>query len=134
MLRFGYIILISFFISCSSKPHFEAAKNGIDASREFIDACLKGDYEKANFYLLATDSNKILLDKIKNAYQLNTKSKKAQFADASIIVLDINYVDEKTMIFNYKNSLDLFARKLKAVMQPNGNWLIDLQYTQSGNL
>ena len=55
-------LFIPFFIlicaSCKS-PNNEMvpAENGLDAGREFIDGCLKGDFIKADFYMLQDELN-----------------------------------------------------------------------------
>jgi hypothetical protein len=118
------------FLSCNSYPK---AENPLDAAREFIDACLKGDFDKANFYMLQDDENNAQLKKLKAAYSSRSSSEKAQYNDANIVILEDSAVNDTTEIINYKNSYDNIARKAR-VIQRDGNWQVDLKYTFNGNL
>ena len=56
--------------SCSTaSAPLVPAENGLDAGREFIDACLKGDFERASFYMMDTKENKAILDNIEKEYR-----------------------------------------------------------------
>lgn len=131
-----YLILIAslVIVSCNSgKRQFPKAENALDAGREFIDATLKGDFEKAGFYMLSDEENKKLLQQYQTKY--NTQSKQDQFAlkQSVINILEVNDVSEKETIINYSNSFNKVAHKIK-VVNVNGNWLADFKYTFDGNL
>lgn len=118
--------------SCNN-ANFPKAENGFDAAREFIDGCLKGDFDKAAFYIIKDPQNEQELEKLKKTYETKKDLEKEQYKDASINILEEETIDTNTHIINYKNSFDNIARKVKAVQQ-NGAWLVDLKYTFSGNL
>jgi hypothetical protein len=117
-------------LSCSSYPK---AEDPLDAAREFIDACLKGDFNKADFYMLQDKENKALLDKVKANYHSRSASERKEYNDANIIILEEDAVNDSTEIINYKNSYDNIARKARVIQQDN-TWLVDLKYTFNGNL
>ena len=117
-------------LSCNSYPK---AESPLDAAREFIDACLKGDFDKANFYMLQDDENKAQLDKVKANYHSRSASERKEYNEANIVILEDDAVNDSTEIINYKNSYDKIARKAR-VIQRNGIWLVDLKYTFNGNL
>lgn len=118
------------FLSCNSYP---IAENPLDAAREFIDACLKGDFDKADFYMLQDNENNAQLEKLKVTYRSRSASEKAAYNDANIVILEDSAVNDTTEIINYKNSYDNIARKAR-VIQRNGVWQVDLKYTFDGNL
>jgi hypothetical protein len=125
-----FVCISMLFFSCSSYPK---AENPLDAAREFIDASLKGDFDKANFYMLQDDENKVLLDKVKVNYKSKSASERKEYKEANIIILEEDSVNDSTEIINYKNSYDNIARKAR-VLNRNGTWLVDLKYTFNGNL
>ncbi len=130
-LHFISFLLILFIIAgCKTYPK---AENAFDAGREFIDGCLKGDFDRAGFYLLRNDANDKRFDKIKSDYRNKTSDQKAQYYDASINILEEDAISDSVHIISYKNSFDDIARKVK-VLQTKDGWLVDLSYTFSGNL
>lgn len=123
-------ICMLFFVACNSYPK---AEDPLDAAREFIDASLKGDFDKANFYMLQDAQNQALMDKVKVNYRSRSAAERAEYKDANIIILEEEALNDSAEIINYKNSYDNIARKARVVKQ-NGNWLVDLKYTFDGNL
>ncbi len=131
-MKWLYFIGLSTMLlcSCSSYPK---AENALDAAREFIDGCLKGDFDKADFYMLQDEENRKQLDALKEDYRKKGASQKAQYKDASINILQEDATSDTIQIINYKNSFDNIARKTK-VIKRDGVWLVDLKYTFNGNL
>ncbi|MDB5232099.1 MAG: hypothetical protein JWN76_2904 [Chitinophagaceae bacterium] len=127
-------ILLPFVLSCNTgEPSFPKAENALDAGREFIDACLKGDFNKAGHYMIDDSENKGLLKRIGNDYQKKSSREKKEFNDASININDVQEINDSTSIISYKNSYDNIARKLKVIKRKE-DWLVDFKYTFSGNL
>ena len=61
-MRLFSLFVLAFAISCSSKKvALLPAENAFDAGREFIDGNLKGDFQKAAFYMIADEQNKQFL-------------------------------------------------------------------------
>ena len=130
-------ILVCFaflFASCNnSTNNFKDADNAIDAGREFIDACLKGDFVKADFYMLQDEENKANLNKIERGYREKDRDGRRQYREASIIINEVANLTETTAIINYSNSYDKIAHKIK-VVEINNKWLVDFKYTFNPNL
>lgn len=118
------------FISCNA---YEQATDPLDAAREFIDACLKGDFDKAAFYMLPGEENNAQLEQLKAQYRARSAKEKEAYRDASLNILEESVVNDSIHIINYKNSYDNVARKAR-VVERSGNWLVDLTYTFNGNL
>ena len=113
--------------------NYKPATTALEGGREFIDACLKGDFEKAAFYMIEDSTNTSNLTKIKNDYKLKSSEDRHNYATASIIINSDEAIDDSTHIVNYSNSYDKINRKVK-VINRNDSWLVDFKYTFSGNL
>jgi len=136
MRRFSFLFcgLMLFCAACSNNPaNFAPAGNSLDAAREFIDGCLKGDFDKAQFYMQKDPENISNLEKMKASWEKKSKTDRKQYQQASIIIEEIDPLNDSTDIINYKNSFDRIARKVKVVKGPNG-WMVDFKYTISGNI
>lgn len=118
---------------CSNEKKFIPADNSLDAAREFIDGCLKGEFDKASFYMLKDPANLDNLQKLKTTYERKSKTDQKQYKQASIIIDEIDPVNDSTDIINYKNSFDRIARKVKVIKGKDG-WQVDFKYTFSGNI
>jgi hypothetical protein len=127
------ILILTAIISCQSNHNFVPAENALDAGREFIDACLKGDFDKANFYLLHDATNDDYLSKEKKSFGNKSNDEKKQFKEASIIINEEAVVNDSTHIINYKNSFDKTSHTVKIILRDT-HWLVDLKYTFNGNL
>ena len=131
-----YIITCFVFIlSACSNIHTEYAKadNALDAGRGFIDACLKGDFVKASFYMIPDEKNKDCLIKLERQYREKNRDGRRQYREASINIIEIANPTEAETIINYRNSYDRIAHKLKVIQQEN-RWLVDFKYTFNPNL
>ncbi len=131
-----YLLLLSIilFSSCNGGTHqFAKAENALDAGREFIDAILKTNFDKANFYMLNDEKNKKLLQQYQTKYNLQSKEEKLQLNQSVINILQVEDINEKETIINYSNSFDKIAHKIKVIYK-NGDWFVDFKYTFDGNL
>lgn len=134
--RFSVLVCSLFLLctACSNKQtHFPPADNSLDAAREFIDGCLKGNFDKALFYMQKDPENITNLEKMKASWEKRSKNDRKQYQQASIIIEEIDSLNDSTDIINYKNSFDRIARKVKVVKTPEG-WMVDFKYTISGNI
>ena len=130
-----YLLVCFFFLvaSCNTSTNFKDAENAIDAGREFIDACLKGDFVKADFYMIQDEQNKSYLTKLERAYREKDRDGRRQYREASIVINEIANLTETSAIINYSNSYDKIAHKIK-VIQINNKWMVDFKYTFNPNL
>lgn len=127
-----FALLLSLLLpGCSSQ--YPKAEDPLDAGREFIDATLKGDFEKARAYMLSDEANEKAFGRMVNGYRQKSNEQKTEYHNASINILEEDTVSDSVHIISYKNSFDNIARKLKVTDTKDG-WLVDLAYTFSGNL
>src|SRR6478752_8734662 len=102
-------------VLCSCNQKYAKAENALDAGREFIDGCLKGDFDKASYYMLQDDENKSLLLQQKRNYNAKSKTDKQEYNNASIIIYEDATVNDSTHVINYQNSYDKVGRKVKVI-------------------
>ena len=133
-MKYAFIIFCGFvFASCSNEKNYPKAENALDAGREFIDGCLKGDFEKAAFYMTDDQHNKELLTSQQKNFAAKSKQEQQEYFNASIIIIEDAVVNDSTHIINYHNSFDKTGRKVKVLLR-NDLWLVDFKYTFDGNL
>ncbi len=131
MKRIIFLLASIFFllVACTNSiKNYDAAENGLDAGREFIDACLKGDFLKANFHLLTDPQNTALLKTTEAEYREKDKEGRQQLRTASINIKEVTEPNDSIVILQYSNSLDTIPHK-SVVIKRNNQWLVD--YKQS---
>lgn len=128
---FSFIFL--FVLIACNNTNYPSATTALEGGREFIDACLKGDFKKASFYMIDDSTNSSELLKLKRDYNTKGQEEKHAYSTASINIMEDATISDSIHIINYKNSYDNIARKVK-VINRDGKWLVDLKYTFNGNL
>lgn len=132
MKNICFIILLFAFAACSN-DEYPKAQDALDAGREFIDGCLKGDFKRAGFYMVQDAENHSQLLKLKNAYKEKSAEQQTSFYNSSIQINEDAAVSDTVHVINYMNSYDKIGRKVKVVLR-NNTWLVDFKYTFNGNL
>lgn len=135
MYKYLIVLLLGtfFFSSCKQQTQYEPAQDSMEAGRQFIDGCLKGEFKKANFYMVQDATNREDLQKMQNAYDKKDADYRVQYRQASILIDHEEPISDSVRIIYYKNSFDKVAHKVKVVNSSN-QWLVDLKYTFDGNL
>jgi hypothetical protein len=134
LLKYLFILLSFTLLSCGQNKNDQPkAENALDAGREFIDACLKGDFKKAQAYMLDDDTNLKLLDKLQLDWKAKSLEEKTKYKTASINIAGVEELNDSTTLINYSNSYDNIARKVK-VLNRDKDWWVDFKYTFNGNL
>ncbi len=121
-------------LACNQSTNtYPLAENALDAGREFIDACLKGDFSKARWYMMNDSANQLHLQKAEVKFRTYDKEDRQQLRTASINISEISDVDTATSIIYYNNSFDQQFLKIKVIKQQR-KWLVDFKYTFNPNL
>ena len=130
------IVLISFIsaavFSCSS-PSKKVPVTDVEVATAFIRDILDNKFDDAEQFLLKNETNKELFSRFKKDYSTKKEEVLEKYKKADILVNETSYVTDSIFIFNYSNSYTREAKNLKLV-RVNGKWLVDFQYTFSGNL
>jgi hypothetical protein len=131
--QFLQMLLLTILVSCNTTHQYPPAADALDAAREFIDASIKGDFEKANAYMLQDEKNKQLLNEEEEKYRAKTNAQQKQLSESSLQNISIEEVSATETIVKFKNSIDKTGRKVK-VISVNNRWLVDFKYSFNPNL
>ena len=116
--------LLALFIGCSAPTkNFPPASSSIDASRNYLEACLQGDFEKAVAYAATSETMKSQTAATEKNYRNLDKEGRSSFRQASIIILDITDVDSLHTRMNFQYSLDKKPRQIE-IEKRDGKWLV----------
>jgi hypothetical protein len=118
------ILLLVLLIGCTNPPKsFPPATNSIEAGRNYVEACLQGDFEKATAYAASTQTMKSHTANTEKNYRNLDKEGRSNFRQASIIISGITDQDSLHTQMNYQYSMDKKTRQLE-IEKTNGKWLV----------
>ena len=118
-------LLISIY-ACNNEDRQSAkSENDVDAARNFIQAALNGDYQKARTYMLPDPINQERMDAIERV-SLPADEKKG-LAGASINIHNVSKINDTATIVIYSNSFRNDWDTLRVIRQ-KGEWLVDFNY------
>lgn len=100
----------------------------MDAARNFINAVLKADFDKAGEYLLPDSANKEYMALTEQTFERKSEQDRQMYADASINIHALKPVNDTVTIVHYSNSFTNVKDSLKVVRVDN-QWLVDLKYS-----
>lgn len=125
-LTLGVILLIA---GCKTeeKPMLPA-ETGFDAGREFLEACNKGDFSRAAFYMLPDISNEGYLKNTEEEFRKKDKEERQQLRNASINIQSVSEPTDSTVLMQYSNSVDTRSKKLLMIRR-NNQWMVDYKKT-----
>jgi hypothetical protein len=124
------LYLSSFLLFClyackNEDKKDSTSENDVDAVRNFIQAALEGNYEKAKTFMIG---DSVSMERMGNIERVNlSPEEKKGLASASINVHDITRRNDSTTIVIYSNSFKNNWDTLKAV-KVKGQWLVDFNY------
>jgi hypothetical protein len=122
MVVFAVILLAA----CGGKQQdYHKADDALDAGREYINACLQGDFSKATFYTVPDEKNKQLIKDVEKVYREKDKEGRQQFRTASINISEVKELSDTITLIHYNNSFDKQPHTIQVVKR-NNNWLVDL--------
>ena len=119
-------------ISCNSEK--SVPNTDIEVARAFIQNILDNKFEEAERFVLKEETNEEYFKLFKTEYKSKSKEELENYRNADIIINEIAPVNDSVSIINYSNSyIRDKSNKLKMV-RVEGQWLVDLKYTFSGNM
>ncbi len=131
-LLFTFLPLL-LFCSCYEKK--QIPNTDIDVARSFIQFVQQGDMEAAASLMLKDEENDRSLKQLQtNLQQSMTKKEEEEYKHADIIINELANVSDSVTIINYSVSVKKENKSKVKVVKVNGQWLIDLKYTFSGNM
>ncbi len=131
------IIVVLCFASCGGNAAKtpDTPSTDIEVAQAFIRAILNNEIDKAEPFLLKNETNLQHLDAFKRSYAQLNKTELDAYKKADIIINEITpVVNDSVTVINYSNSYKRDAKNKVKLVRMGGKWLVDLQYTFSGNL
>lgn len=113
----------------SEPSSYRKAEDALDAGREYVNACLQGDFSKAAFYTVADEPNRQSLQQTENSYREKDKEGRQQLRNASINIHEVKDLTDSTAEIHYSNSFDKTSHTLQVVKRDQ-TWLVDLGKSQ----
>lgn len=119
------LFMLMVVVACNLEK-LPPAEDAIEAARGFEDGCLKGDFDKAKFYLVSNISNLSKLQVIEKKYNNKTAEQQKQLSETSIVILAEWEINKTVHCVVLHNSYDKKNDTLNVVQQ-NNNWLVNLK-------
>ena len=132
--RIGFIVCcILFFASCSSKK--KLPNTDIEVAKTFVKYVLENDFKEASALVAKDAANDVFLKQLEKSQQEKWSQDEAvQYKNADVIIFEVSNVNDTISIINYANSYKVQEKNKVKVVKKNGQWMVDLKYTFSGNL
>ena len=103
--------------------NFPPATTAIEAARNYIEAGLQGDFEKAYAYAAINETMKSNTALVEKKYRTFDKEGRSNYRQASIIILNITDQDSLHTTVNYQYSFDKVQHTI-LVQKNKGGWLV----------
>lgn len=139
-MKFNFLVAATCIALLSSCSQTKVPNTDLDVARAFINDILSNNFKAAEKLVMKDtinineDTNKQYFDLFKKEYESKSKEELENYRNADIIINEISTVSDSVSIVNYSTSfLRNKSNKLKMV-KVNGQWLVDLKYTFSGNM
>ena len=134
MFRSLFLICFSviLFLGCNEKKSLP--DSDIDVARTFIRNIQDNNFDEAANFILTDQENKAALAKLKKDATSKSTSELEKYQMADIIIDEIEPLNDSVSIINYAISSNRTQKNKLKLIKRNGQWLVDLKYTFSGNL
>ena len=119
-------------ISCNTEK--KISNTDIEVARGFIKDILDNNFKDAETYVLREETNQQYFELFKKEYESKSKAELENYKNADIIINEISPVNDSVSIINYSNSFKKDKSNKLKMVKINGQWMVDLKYTFSGNL
>jgi len=113
--------------ACNNQKGYQKAEDAQDAGRQFIEASLKGNYEKARFYMLKDSVNLPMLEAQEVNYQHMPDKEKRDYRESDIRPIEIKPENDSVTIYTYHHTANLKDTTTLRIVRINGEWLVDLK-------
>ncbi|MEO6818949.1 MAG: hypothetical protein ABI266_09475 [Ginsengibacter sp.] len=120
-----------FIMGCKSGAGIDKS-DPLESGRGFIDASLKGDYTKAEDFILKDSTNEQYLDGLRDFNKNSTPLEREGYRDANIIIDSTVAQSDSTNIIYFSNTFKKVPQKIKMVKKGK-DWLVDFKYSFNEN-
>ena len=134
MKRTLLLIIIGCMALSSCNTEKKITNTDIEVARGFIKDILDNNFKDAETYVLREETNQQYFELFKKEYESKSKAELENYKNADIIINEISPVNDSVSIINYSNSFKKDKSNKLKMVRINGQWMVDLKYTFSGNL
>ena len=134
MKRTLLIIIIGCMALSSCNTEKKITNTDIEVARGFIKDILDNNFKDAETYVLREETNQQYFELFKKEYESKSKAELENYKNADIIINEISPINDSVSIINYSNSFKKDKSNKLKMVKINGQWMVDLKYTFSGNL
>lgn len=120
------VIVILLLAGCKDGGEQNEAETDLGAAKGFVQAALKGKYDRAADFMLHDSLNDERLDAV-SRMELSPDEKQGLW-DASINIHSRKLVNDSTSIIVYSNSFHKENQDTLKVVKKDGKWLVDFKY------
>src|SRR5688572_9680565 len=124
------VFLLVCLSACNSderQSNSTTSDSAVDAARNFIQAALVGDFERATNFMVNDSLNHEDLNAIQRLNERLSKEEKEKYQEASIRIHQDRKLNDSTRIIYYSNSFKNKQDSLK-VIKTNNEWLVDFKF------
>jgi hypothetical protein len=118
--------------SCNNEK--KSTNTDIEVARVFIKDILESNFKDAETFVLKEETNQQFFELFKKEFESKSKAELESFKNADIIINEISPLNDSVSIINYSNSFKKDKSNKLKMVRINGQWMVDLKYTFSGNL
>ena len=134
-MKFKLLLVVVWCMALSACNNEAKLPNtDIEVARAFIKDILENNFKDAETFVLKEETNQQFFELFKKEYESKSKSELENYKNADIIINEISPVNDSVSIINYSNSFKKGKSNKLKMVRINGQWLVDLKYTFSGNL
>lgn len=127
------ISCILLFAGCSSKK--ELPNTDIEVAKTFVKYVLENNFKEAATLVAKDAANDDYLKQLEKSQQEKWSKEDAEhYKNADVIIFEVSNLNDTISIINYANSVKVQEKNKIKVVKINGQWMVDLKYTFSGNL
>ena len=134
MKRILLLVIIGCMALTSCNTEKKITNTDIEVARGFIKDILDNNFKDAETYVLREETNQQYFELFKKEYESKSKAELENYKNADIIINEISPVNDSVSIINYSNSFKKDKSNKLKMVRINGQWMVDLKYTFSGNL
>ena len=134
MKRTLFLVIIGCMALSSCNTEKKITNTDIEVARGFIKDILDNNFKDAETYVLREETNQQYFELFKKEYESKSKAELENYKNADIIINEISPVNDSVSIINYSNSFKKDKSNKLKMVRINGQWMVDLKYTFSGNL
>ena len=134
-MKLTFLLSLIFCLAISSCNNEKKSTNtDIEVARVFIKDILESNFKDAETFVLKEETNQQFFELFKKEFESKSKSELESFKNADIIINEISPINDSVSVINYSNSFKKDKSNKLKMVRINGQWMVDLKYTFSGNL